>query len=86
MNEITEDDILKAIQEAVVTPEPGDLPRWEPGTVTTWMVKLKLGVSEYYANKVLDKLATEGRIRADKVVYYNPWGDKTRVNGYRLVQ
>ena len=86
MNDVTEDDILKAIQEAMDAPADGELPRWEPGTVTTGMIRAKLGLSEYHSNKILGILVDEGRIRADKVLYHDHWGDTTRVKGYRLVQ
>ena len=55
-DDIREDDLLRAIQEAMEKPELDDLPRWEPGTISSGYLRYHYGLTEHAALKILREL------------------------------
>lgn len=79
--DITEDDLRKAIQEALVKPSPGFL----EGETTAPAQAKKHNISQPKAKKIMEQLADEGVLVREKIYYTDPWGDRMRVKGYKLV-
>ena len=82
MTEITEDELQKAIREALTSPAPGFL----PGETTAPAEARKHKISESKARRTLEDLMARGVVEPHKVIYTDPWGDSQRVKGYRLVK
>ena len=84
-DDIREDDLLRAIQEAMEKPELDDLPRWEAGTISSGYLRHHYDLTEYAALKILRRLNAAGKLEPALIIYYDVWGDGRRVKGYRLV-
>ncbi len=83
MSDITEDDLLRAIQDALQQePEDGR----EPGTITRPEAQRELGASRDRCTKALKQLVADGVLQYAMVYRGDAWGSTPqRVKGYRFV-
>lgn len=80
MNEITDDYLFKAIQEALEQEAPDDR---EPGTIISSEVAEHFGVSKYIAMTILKKMYKAGLLERAYVHRSNGWGLQA-IKGYRI--
>jgi hypothetical protein len=81
MTDITEDELLKAIQDALAQDQP---PGNEPGTITTTEFAEHQGASEGKARAALKKLTRTGHLVPAWVLRTDDWNVSQKIKGYRL--
>jgi len=80
MNDITEDEIRKAITDALVLPNEGFL----QGETSVPVEAKKHNISRTRMREILNDLCDRGILVRAKVAFTDGWGDTRRVAGYRL--
>lgn len=83
MTDITEAELLQAIEEALATGSGAT--GLEPGTMTSPRLAEHLGISKKKAQKILTGMWRDGKVKPDKVQYTDPWGYAQRIKGWRVV-
>jgi Fic family protein len=79
-NNITEEELKKAVTEALVKPSIG----FREGETTAPTEAKKHNIAEAKARRVLSELCERGVLERKMVKYTDPWGFNQRVKGYRL--
>jgi len=79
-NDITEDDLRKAIADAMGKSSPG----FAHGETTAPAEARKHGITVFKARQILNYLSEEGFLEKAKIVYTDDWGDAVRVKGYKI--
>ena len=82
MSDITEDDILKAIADAM---QRQDDPGLESGCTTTPRVMERFKISRPKARRFLNKLIIDRIIVADKITNVDMWGNAQTISGFRWI-
>ena len=81
-NDISEEELRKAITEALTSPIPN--PGFKDGETTAPAVAKKHNISRRMARQLLGDLCERGVMERAKVDYVDNWGDKLRVKGYKV--
>jgi hypothetical protein len=79
--EVTQDEILRAIQDAMANMPPEN----EPGTFTTRVVREALDLPRERCIKTLEAMCEQGIIEKAMVRRVDGWGFVRKTAGYRIV-
>lgn len=79
-NKITEDELRKAVEDAMVSPRFG----LGTGETTVPVTAKKHGISQAKARIILNDLCEEGVLEKAMVNFTDGWGFKQKVKGYRI--
>lgn len=82
-DDITEDDLLRAIQDALQS-EQGQA-GFEPGAITRPALRRQFCLSLAQADRILENMISGGIIVRDWVTFSDEWGATQRIKGYRLI-
>lgn len=82
VNDITEEELQKAIVEAIAKPKPG----FKPGETTAPRVAKQHGITDRKARVLLVNLCETGFIEPKVITYVDSWGQNQSVKGYKLIK
>jgi hypothetical protein len=87
MSDITQAELLKAIEEAISAPaDDGPLPRCEPGALCPAILEYHHGMSHYQANRTIRKMYMDGKLKPGQIMYTGIHGNDRLIYGYWLVR
>jgi predicted ArsR family transcriptional regulator len=81
-NDITEEELQRAILAAAVKPKPG----FKPGEVTAPRIAKQHGITEPRARIILSNLCEKGVVERKIIVFIDSWGVRQSVRGYKLIK